>query len=176
MRYWLIIDEQGRYRQVQTVTESPYEAGEDVAGKTVIEMDRFGDLTFEVPDLAAGVWVPSMPLLRDRLISAIEEDREISQMQHLTPGPAKSFVYSQKAAEVRRYAVDPTGTFPAAEAEMALTGDTLAQVIARFEAGMQASLSSVLEIEARAQSAKDAIREAETPEGALTASELYWQP
>jgi hypothetical protein len=175
MRFWLIIDENDRYRQVQTDTETPVEAGEDVAGKTVIEMDRFGDLSFEIPNLTLGVWEASVPLLADRLIAAIEEDREKVQMAYLTPGLAKTFIYGQKALEVERFQTNPSGSFPAAEAEAALTGETVDMVIARFAAGIAAS-ETVLAIEARAQHAKALIRSAATANEALIASEVYWQP
>jgi hypothetical protein len=101
--------------------------------------------------------------LQDR----IERAREAAQEKVLTGGGAKAAVYAAKATEVHDFrnlisttaltalsAAQRRARFPYAMAEADLTGDTLAVVMARFEAGVVASRKEVARVEALAQRAK----------------------
>ncbi|WP_313337442.1 hypothetical protein [Sphingobium yanoikuyae] len=115
-------------------------------------------------DLAAG---------EAALIAKVDARREEMRAAVMTPGAGQSYAYAQKAAEVadhRRIApaelaeMDTAATiarFPFAMAEAAASGDSLAAVIDRFDAGMALSRSEIARVEAVACAGKRAIRAAE---------------
>lgn len=109
-----------------------------------------------------------------RLIAAIDRKREAQRAAVMTQGVGQSYAYAQKAQEVYDYrnvvgsilaaltTPQRTARYPFAMAEVAATGDSLATVISRFEAGMALSRTKIAKIEAIATKAKRAIRAAST--------------
>ncbi|MBA4756300.1 MAG: hypothetical protein H2050_15850 [Sphingobium sp.] len=108
------------------------------------------------------------------LIADIDHKREVLRAMVMTPGVGQSYAYAQKASEVYDYRnivgallagltmPQKTARYPFAMAEATATGDTLAVVIARFEAGMSTSRSRIAHVEAVATKAKREIRAAAT--------------
>ena len=108
------------------------------------------------------------------LIARVDARREAMRAAVMTPGAGQSYAYAQKAAEVADHrridvanlaALDAaalTWRFPFAMAEAAASGDDLATVIDRFDAGMALSRSEIARVEAVACAAKRAIRAAVT--------------
>lgn len=179
MTNWYVIEGAGAPpRQVQSVD------GEDVDGKTVTLMDRCGDLAIEKPE--AGVWVPRMPELRERLAAQIDAQRERTQQAQLTPGSAKAMVYAQKARERDRFeelgaaavaAMSPAEReqrFPAASAEASVTGEPVETVLARIVEASDRANAIVYQADAIATCAKARIRAATTAEEAHAAADVEW--
>lgn len=108
------------------------------------------------------------------LLAAVDRQRERMRAAVMTQGVGQSYAYAQKANEVYDYrnivgsllaaltVPQRTARYPFAMAEVAATGDSLATVIARFEAGMASSRSRIAAVEAAAVKAKRAIRAAST--------------
>lgn len=108
------------------------------------------------------------------LLAAVDRQRERMRAAVMTQGVGQSYAYAQKANEVYDYrnivgsllatltVPQRTARYPFAMAEVTATGDTLATVIARFEAGMASSRSRIAAVEAAAVKAKRAIRAAST--------------
>jgi hypothetical protein len=108
------------------------------------------------------------------LIARVDARREEMRAAVMTPGAGQSYAYAQKAAEVADHrridgldlaALDAAALakrFPFAMAEAAASGDDLAAVIDRFDAGMSMSRSEIARVEAIACAAKRAIRAAGT--------------
>ncbi|WP_370169837.1 hypothetical protein [Sphingobium abikonense] len=106
------------------------------------------------------------------LIARVDRKREQMRSAVMTQGVGQSYAYAQKAAEVRDYRntlasviaaltnLQRTTRFPFAMAEVTATGDALATVIARIEAGMIASCARIAAVEAAAVLAKRRIRAA----------------
>jgi hypothetical protein len=113
--------------------------------------------------------------LEATLLDQIDDRRETLMMTVMTPGGAKKTEYAEKAGEVRDYRntlgsviaslslVSQRARFPWAMAETDQTKETLAVVIARFEAGATASRTPAARYAAIAQVAKRAIKAATTP-------------
>lgn len=109
-----------------------------------------------------------------QLIAEVDRRRERLRAGVMTQGVGQSYAYAQKATEVYDYrnivgsllatltVPKLTARYPFAMAEVAATGDTLAVVIARFEAGMATSRNKIAAVEAAAVKAKRAIRAAST--------------
>ncbi len=133
----------------------------------------------DAPDLAVQAWNGTQwvedPLkVEAALLPLVDVQRETLQMTVLTPGGAKKYVYNRKAAEAivangiaatvlnAITLVERKRKYPFAYAEAALTGDTLAVVMARFETGMNTSAIENARIEAVAQKAKRDIKAATT--------------
>ncbi|WP_332797144.1 hypothetical protein [Sphingomonas sp. LB3N6] len=122
----------------------------------------------------------------DSVLTQLDRERERAQMTVLTDGGAKKYVYNRKAVEVidsRSLTVallnalsltDKQKRYPFAYAEMLATGDTLAVVLARFEAGLTASSAKIATIEAQAQKAKRAVRAAPTIAAKQAAAQVNW--
>lgn len=118
-------------------------------------------------------WVEDAGKAEATLIARVDARREEMRAAVMTPGAGQSYAYAQKAAEVadhRRLApgelaeMDTAATiarFPFAMAEAAASGDSLAVVIERFDAGMALSRSEIARVEAIACAGKRAIRAAE---------------
>lgn len=108
------------------------------------------------------------------LLAEVDRRREALRSAVMTQGVGQSYAYAQKASEVYDYRnivgtllaaltmPQKTARYPFAMAEATATGDTLAVVIARFEAGMATSRSRIAHVEAVATKAKRAIRAAAT--------------
>lgn len=185
--YWVISDRSGGFRQVATGGNHPRDAGEDVQGKTVKQMVRQGRLDCERPNLNTGEWSLELDALREAAMARIDDEREQQQLEHLTPGAAKSFVYAQKAIEVEMMriagvdAVDAIAAedlaaagYPAAAAQAVLTGDRASEIIEQFAAGAAAARAAVMRIEALAQASKAAVRRAETIKAVEAAAVVDW--
>lgn len=109
-----------------------------------------------------------------RLLADVDRRREKLRAAVMTQGIGQSYAYAQKAQEVYDYrnvigsllaaltAPQRTARYPFAMAEANATGDTLAIVIGRFEAGMALSRSKIASVEAVATKTKRAIRAATT--------------
>lgn len=172
----VIIDQDGGVRQVASLD------GEDVDGRQVHEVDRPGDLALEVFDGGHG-WTDNMPAVRAALSDEIDRQREARQQEKLTGGTAKALVYAQKAREVDLYRSTPGVTrtaaeierdFPAAAAEMAVTGDSLETVITRIGAAAAAANAAVFRLDALATCAKEGVRNAATAAAARAAAVVDW--
>lgn len=108
------------------------------------------------------------------LLAEIDRRREALRSAVMTQGVGQSYAYAQKASEVYDYRnivgtlltaltmPQKTARYPFAMAEATATGDTLAVVIARFEAGMATSRGRIAAVEAVATKAKRSIRAAAT--------------
>jgi hypothetical protein len=134
----------------------------------------------------AAVTVMSAADYETWLLAKIDADREANEMQFLTPGGAKKYVYNRKAAE----AIDARGLvvsllnalsltdkqkrFPYAQAEAALTGDALSVVLGRYEAAMNTSALKVAALEAIAIKAKRDVRAATSSAAKLAAAKVTW--
>lgn len=123
-----------------------------------------------------------------RLLAAVDRKREAQRAAVMTQGVGQSYAYAQKAQEVNDYRnvvgsllatltiPKLTARYPFAMAEVTATGDTLAAVIARFEAGMASSRAKIASIEAVATKAKRAIRAAGTAAAKRSAyAGIEWQ-
>lgn len=187
-QWWIIKDNaSGALRQVLVTTGGdPSTVGEDMTGKTGYQMVRRGDMDNEIPNLTAGTWSDNLAFVKANLLSTIDTQRETNQMMWLTTGGAKKMIYNQKAYEIINYrslgsaAVallnlqDQRARFPAAFAEMDLTGDNLATVIARFSAGADSANTKAYKIEALAQRAKRGVNAATTTAAAIAAANVNW--
>lgn len=163
----------GVYRTADGVLENVVvsTAGMNMAGRaTRTAPDNRAELKW---DTTARDWVPDLVGVQARLLDQIDDERERRQMTLLTQGGAKKLIYARKEAEVRDYRsltasvlalIDLAGRrarFPFAMAEVDRTGEALAAVVARFEAGF-ANMATVARIEAVAQAGKRAVRGAAT--------------
>jgi len=124
----------------------------------------------------ARILTPALTLgqLEASLLDQVDDKREALMMTVMTSGGAKKTEYAEKAGEVRDYrntlgsilaalsTIDQRKRFPWAMAEVDQTKDTLAVVIARFEAGATASRTPAAKYAAIAQVGKRAIRTAST--------------
>jgi hypothetical protein len=174
--WWLIENDDGSYRQVVTGGQHPSTVGEP--GRAHL-MDRRGDLTFETPDLVSGTWTDNMDTVRVRLLAKLEEDRIKAQDSLVSPGDGKKLIYAQKNAEQRDYygnGATPAnrGRFPAAYAEMDVTGDKLAAVMTRFKAGADQTNGKLYRFDALAKKAKKDIQSATTAAKAEAALQVDW--
>ena len=172
---WWIID---GVRQVVTDGGHPSSFGET---GTAVQMTRRGNLSFELPNLSTGGWEDNIPALKVKALSDVDEKRQKLQDVYVSPGEGKKVVYAQKNAEQRDYyANGPTPVtedrFPAALAEVAVTGDTLAVVIARFKAGVDASTKAMCLLDAIASKAKTDIQAATTKSEIEAALPVWPQP
>jgi hypothetical protein len=113
--------------------------------------------------------VDAAVLTEAELLQRIERERREAAAGVLTPG--KDLIYAAKQAEIRAFeelASEPSAeelatSFPFAAAEMALIpSGKLADVIATFKAGAQASTLALARIEALAQVRRSAVRAAST--------------
>jgi hypothetical protein len=150
------------------------------------------DITFGVVGAYAieftGAWSGRAPVTvlsatdyETYLLGLVDDRRETLMMTYMTPGGAKKTEYAEKAGEVRDYRntllsvitalsiTDRRKRFPWAMAEADLTGDTLAVVITRFEAGANASRPPAARVAGIAQIAKRAIKAATSSAAKLTA-------
>lgn len=133
-----------------------------------------------------GAIVADLDLLTTELVGRIDADAEQAKRTAGTDGAFKQQVYAAKAGEVHDYrnvvgALLATLTvpqrrvrFPYAMAEVDLTGESLAVVIARFETGALASRSELARIEALAQRAKRSVRSATTAAAKEQAANVSW--
>lgn len=108
------------------------------------------------------------------LLGHVDRKREQLRAGVMTQGAGQSYAYTQKAGEVYDYRnvvgslleslteTQRAARFPFAMAEATATGDSLATVIAHFEAGMGASRTKIAQVEAAAVAGKRAIRAAAT--------------
>lgn len=186
MTAWILSNGAGEFRQVITDGAHPGDAGEDMTGRTATEMDRPGSLHLETPNLETGTWIDDVAAIKAMLIARIDADREALQKTLITRGTAKAVVYAQKASELANYQIlgsaavaamtveQRAAMFPAATAETIVTGETLADVLARIQAGVTASGSEMYRVEAIAQAAKIAVRAAVDKEAAYSAADFEW--
>lgn len=112
--------------------------------------------------------------IEGKFLAEVDRRREALRASVMTQGVGQSYAYAQKASEVYDYRnivgtlltaltmPQKTARYPFAMAEATATGDTLAVVIARFEAGMATSRGRIAAVEAVATKAKRAIRAAAT--------------
>ncbi len=110
----------------------------------------------------------------ERLIAAVDREREAQRAAVMTQGVGQSYAYAQKAQEVYDYrnvigsmlatltVPQRAARYPFAMAEVTATGESLATVISSFEAGMASSRTKIAKVEAIATKAKRAIRAAST--------------
>jgi hypothetical protein len=143
-------------------------------------MTRRGDLTFEVPNLQTGEWSDAMAPVRAHQIKKIEAERQAAQDALLSPGDGKKLVYTQKNAEQLDYYAngstpDTRDRFPAAYAEMDISGVSLAEAIAQFKAGAEAVNGQLYRFDALALKAKRDVEKAETAAEAELASQITWE-
>ncbi len=188
MKQWVITDAVGApIAQIYAATHPS--DGKTIAwatGYQAHEVARFGDQARETFTPAKG-WSVSLELVKAKLLDTLDDQREAAQMGYLTQGGAKKLVYMQKAREVIDFrslgsavvaALNLEGRrvrFPAAMAEVDLTGATLASVIAKFEAGAASSNANVMRLEAIAQAAKEKIKAATSEATAKTAAAVNWK-
>ena len=135
---------------------------------------------------SGGQAIQNTAKLEAALLAAIDAQRENLQMTVLTAGGAKKYVYNRKAVEAidsrgllvsvlnALSLVDKQKRFPFAQAEAALTGETLSSVLARYEAALNTSAAKVAALEATAQKAKRAVRAATTPVAKRAAANVTW--
>lgn len=183
---WAITDSNGVVVNQVYSDGDPFTSGAATKGpgQSAVKVDRFGDMGRE--KLIAGKWQMDMTLLKPKLLDQIDDRRETEQMKYLTTGGAKKMVYTQKAAERKDYRALGSAAiallnltaqrtrFPAAFAEVDMTGDTLAVVMARFETGENNSNAKVYKLEAIAQKAKLAVKAATTEAAAIAAANPNW--
>jgi hypothetical protein len=158
-QWYLIAGDDGAHRQVMSLE------GENVDGKQVVELRRRGDLATEAVDLGTGRWVPNIEALRTAACCEIDAAREAAQTALMTPGTAKAIMYRQKAKELQHWRADPklsaglnasdaAALYPAAAAEAEAGGETIADVMARIGAAIDAINPTIYAIEANAMVAK----------------------
>jgi hypothetical protein len=134
-----------------------------------------GYLTSDIEALPANYYATiDLADTEARLLAEVDRKREKQRAAVMTQGVGQSYAYAQKAQEVYDYrnvvgsvlaaltTPQRTARYPFAMAEVTATGDSLAIVIARFEAGMASSRTKIATIEAVATKAKRAIRAAST--------------
>lgn len=113
--------------------------------------------------------VEDAPLKKNMLCDACDRERESLMRDFLTTGEAKMLCYANKALEVVKRGLlgdafldlsdaEIAIQFPFAHAEADLSGDSIVDVLARFEQGARASTAELARLEAEAQLAKRDIR------------------
>jgi hypothetical protein len=134
-----------------------------------------------------GVAVVDIEAQRDELLAQVDNGREAARRPAMTQLFGQSFVYAEKAREVTDYRCVPANVlatltlparrarFPFAMAEAEATGDTLAVVITRFEAGASANRQVIAKVDATAIKAKRAIRAATTLTTMKAAAAVDWE-
>lgn len=153
MRKWLLIKAGNIEAGVMSDGEPSPETGYDTAGMVVVEVDEFKPFDRFTYD---GGWVERLADQKAQAIARVNEIREQRQLQFLTPGSAKTFVYFQKAQEIQQQG----GPMSVAQAE--LTGQSLEEVLAEFQEGYTASAVGIAAIEAQSRAAVLAIKACET--------------
>ena len=169
---------------LRVVADSDAASRENMAGCATTAAPT--DYASGLYDFTGGAFVEATARIRPLLLAGIDAENERRQMAMLTAGGAKKWVYAAKAAEVHDYrnvigaalatltAAEKTARFPFASAEAADSGDSLATVIARYEAGIAASRATVAQIEAIAQRAKRGVRAAATAAAMRSAATISW--
>lgn len=174
MKYWVIIHQDGTLQQVMSNDKPAESNGYDVSeAQFVGEVPRFCDPLTETLNETRTGWITNLDALKAQAVAQINKEREARQMEALTSGGAKKFVYSQKADELRAYR-QGYGTYPFAEAQAAKTGQTLDQVMDEFEQGATASVQEVARIESIARCAILEIKAATTDTEIQEALAVDW--
>jgi hypothetical protein len=174
--WWLIENDDGSHRQVATDGSHPSTVGE--VGEA-FQMSRRGDLTLETANAETGLWSDNMVAVRERLIRKVDEERQAAQDALLSHGDGKKLVYVQKNAEQLDYYLNGAtpalrDRFPAAYAEMDVSGEDLATVIAKFKAGAEAANQKLYTFDALFHHAKKQIQDATTASEAEAAASVDW--
>lgn len=155
-------------------------------GKRMAATPRLIDPTLERWNWTTGKVEPMLDAWRTRLCAEIDCQREDARRPYMTQLLGQSFVYAAKGREADTYrslAINVLSSltmmqrlqrFPLAMAEVDATGDTLATVIARYQAGQDASNAAIGRIEALATRAKAAIRGATNLDAMKAAAAVQW--
>lgn len=133
----------------------------------------------------------SLQELEADLLNLIDDTREAAQMKVLSSGGAKKLIYMAKTAEYQDYfKIDAAAIaalnlqtqqvrFPYAFAEIGLTGDTLAAVMARWGVAQTKATNEIQRVEAIAVTGKRLVRAATTKaakKAAFDAINWAWKP
>lgn len=155
-------------------------------GRRWAETPRILDQLLEGWDWSAKKVAPILDAWRKKLCAEVDAQREAHRSPYMTQLLGQSFIYASKGREADTYRSLATNVlialtapqrrlrFPIAMAEADITGDSLATVIARYQAGQDASNAALGRIEARATQAKAAIRAATTLETMKAAAAVDW--
>ena len=180
---WIVRHHDGSVEQVGAL---PGTAG-IVTGASWAKLPREIDFVHESYDWSARKIVPRIDVWRAELLAKIDREREDARRPAMTQLLGQSFVYAEKAREVADYraalgapiaSLKPAqlqARFPFAMAEVGASGDTLAVVIARFEAGATANRQVIARADAKATTAKRLIRSATTLDAMKAAAAVDWE-
>jgi len=133
----------------ETETETGYLLDGDVARPVII--DRPAD------ELAA-----ILASRKETALALVDQQAETTRQHYITAGEGQALAYSRKVAEATAYRTDPDGSYPYLNAELGLTGDTLAEVAAAILSKDVAWTTISAAIEGKRLHAKAAIRAAVT--------------
>jgi hypothetical protein len=152
---------------------SPISARQNMTDRAVVDVpDAYPET--KAWNVSKCIFEDDFSALNKELLALVDDARESMQMQSLTPGGAKKYVYNRKAQEAisaqgvlatvlnALTLVDKKKKYPFAYAESVVTGETLSAVLARFETGMTVAAAENARIEAVAMKAKRDIRAATT--------------
>ncbi|MBM3928280.1 MAG: hypothetical protein FJ335_07470 [Sphingomonadales bacterium] len=179
---WIVQHDDGTLTQHG---EKPGTAG-IATGKRMAATPRLIDPTLERWNWTTGKVEPMLDAWRARLCAAVDRQREDARRPYMTQLVGQSFVYAAKGREADAYrsladdalsvmpAPERRVRFPLAMAEVDATDDPIATVIARYQAGQDASTAAIGRIEALATRAKAAIRGATTLEAMKAAAAVKW--
>lgn len=166
--------------------------GENMSGKSsVADPPGYSDITHRW-DATTKQMVADVSRADGPVCSPIDAERAVRRMPYLTMIQGQEFIYAMKALEVSNWyslggsvaailtavgllsTAQKNARFRFALKEAAVTGDTLQTVIARFEAGAAAALDPLADIDARAVTAKRAVRAASTMQAKQAAANVSW--
>lgn len=117
---------------------------------------------------------PDLPQLRQYARARIDREAEEQRQRYVTGGSAQTMVYLQKFAEALNFSKGVEGPYPLLQAEVGITGETLADVAAVvLQLGNQWSMKAA-DIEAKRIAAKAAVKAASTPSAIRGAGNVQW--
>lgn len=124
--------------------------------------------------------LPPEPIesIRARARLMVDAEAEAARLRWITPGSGQAMVYQQKAAEARDHMSGGAGPWPHLDAELGVTGTTLADVAARVLSQESVWRTASAEIEAIRLGAKRDIGQADTKDTveAVVAAVAWPQP
>jgi hypothetical protein len=154
MANWLLLNAQNEIVSCVIHDDTPSEAcGINMQGLTAYEVDEFKPLDRYTFDATLGEWTEKLVELKAQAVQSLNNTREQLQLQSLTKGDSKSYIYGRKNREVHLYEEDPSSianalNFPFAKAQADLTGQTLTEVLLEFQSARDITDQQVAEIEA----------------------------
>lgn len=173
MRKWLLINNDRVIARVIAPNEPGESSGHDVSGLDIFEVSEFKNEQYNF-DPTTKSWVPNLVMMREKGVTEVNRNREHFQKQYLTPGEGKQQAYQGKELEVLRWKNGELRNFPYAEAQAALTAETVNEVLTSFDLGIQRAHEACASIEAICMKALKEISEATTPEQIELASKPHW--